>query len=217
VPTVADRREVSLSDPALPPTRQPYHAVLEASGPAAARLERRLVSVVRRAARTSVRTLLRAYRAAGHRPRRAALVVGSVIAPATIANDHIRAHALEGRLFRIVLEEALRSEGLACITVVERQAYALAARVLRRPERTLRREVTDLGRPLAGPWRAEEKTATLGAWMALGAPPTRRGRPGRRLSGMTVERHRSRAPSRLRRTGPLGRREGQDRPIRPHE
>jgi hypothetical protein len=37
-PTVADRREVSLSDPTLPPTRQPYHAVLEASGPAAARL-----------------------------------------------------------------------------------------------------------------------------------------------------------------------------------
>ena len=37
----------------------------------------------------------------------------------------------------------------------------------KRTEAQLRRAVTELGRSLDGPWRADEKTATLAAWMAL--------------------------------------------------
>jgi len=166
-PHVADRRVVELSDPAVPGTRQPYHAVMEATPRTGARLERRLVGLVRRAAKTSVRQLLKHYRGGGYRPVRAALVVGSVIDPAAIANDHIRAHALEGRLFRTALEQALRAEGLRCAIVVERGAYTLGAKSLRRSEHELRRAVTALGRSVPGPWRADEKTASLAAWMAL--------------------------------------------------
>src|SRR5881296_1061867 len=130
-PQVTDRRVVELSDPAVPSTRQPYHAVMEASPRNGAKLARRLTSVVRRAARTSVRRLLKDYRGSGHHPVCAGIVVGSVIDPAVIANDHIRAHALEGRLFRTVLEQALRSEGLECAIVLERAAYAQGAKALR--------------------------------------------------------------------------------------
>ncbi len=166
-PQVTDRRVVELSDPAVPSTRQPYHAVMEASPRTGAKLARRLTSVVRRAARTSVRRLLKDYRGSGHHPVCAGIVVGSVIDPAAIANDHIRAHALEGRLFRTVLEQALRSEGLECAIVLERAAYAQGAKALRQPERVLKRAVTALGRSIQGPWRADEKTAALAAWMAL--------------------------------------------------
>jgi hypothetical protein len=95
------------------------------------------------------------------------LVVGSVIDPATIGNDHIRAHALEGQLFRSALERAARAARLACATYVERTLYDTAATRLRRPTAELKRLVARLGGALDGPWRAEEKAATLAAWMAL--------------------------------------------------
>jgi len=90
-----------------------------------------------------------------------------VIDPARIANDHIRAHALEGRLFRTVLERAVRSFRLPCAVMVERGAYATAADRFKRRENDVKRAVTELGRAIAGPWRADEKTAALAAWMAL--------------------------------------------------
>ncbi|HYT05812.1 MAG TPA: hypothetical protein VEM13_13130 [Gemmatimonadales bacterium] len=166
-PRVADRRTVELSDPAVPTSRQPYHAVMGARARNAKPLEAMLRKVVARVTRTSLGKLLRDYRAAGHAVRRIALVVGSDIDPAKIANDHIRAHALEGRLFRTALEQAARSRGLRCAVVVERSVYLQAAAALRRSERQLKRAVTELGRSLDGPWRADEKTATLAAWMLL--------------------------------------------------
>src|SRR2546430_12780177 len=122
-PGVADRRVVELSAPAVPTSRQPYHAVMDAAPARGAKLERRLRSVVARITRRSVRRLLQEYRRTGHAVRRVALVVGSDIDPARIANDHIRAHALDGRLFRTVLERAGRSFGLPASGLGEREAY----------------------------------------------------------------------------------------------
>ena len=166
-PRALDRRVVELSDPAMPTSRQPYHAVMGAAGAASRRVEERLLRVVTGATERSIRELLERYRDAGHAIRAAALVVGSVIDPARIANDHIRAHALEGALFRTALATALDSQGVPCSVVVEREAYVRAAALLKRTEAQLRRAVTELGRSLDGPWRADEKTATLAAWMAL--------------------------------------------------
>ena len=164
---VADRRVIDLSDPAVPESRQPYHAVMGAPPGGGLRLEKRLVRIVERTTRRSIIALLKDYRRSGHAVRAVGLVVGSLTDPTTIANDHIRAHALEGRLFRTALERAVRSFRLPCSVLVERDAYAQAATVLRRPVGELKRVVTGLGRVLTGPWRADEKVATLAAWMAL--------------------------------------------------
>src|SRR5439155_9096014 len=91
-PRVVDRRVIELSDPAVPTSRQPYHAVMGASRANGAKIEKRLRRVVERVTRQSVRQLLQEYRKTGHPVRRVALVVGSEIDPARIANDHIRAH-----------------------------------------------------------------------------------------------------------------------------
>src|SRR5881227_1968172 len=107
------------------------------------------------------------YRTQGRTVRALALVVGSVIDPASIGNDHIRAHALEGQLFRTALERAAQSARVACATHVERGLYDAAAARLKRTPAELRRVVAQLGRTLEGPWRADEKTATLAAWMVL--------------------------------------------------
>ena len=166
-PRVVDRRAIELSDARVPTSRQPYHAVMEAAPRNAARLERTLRRVVERVTKRSLRGLLSEYRRQGRTVRGVALVVGSVIDPATIGNDHIRAHALEGQLFRAALEGAVRAFRLPCATLVERALYQTAATRLKRSPAALRRTVTELGDALAGPWRADEKAATLAAWLAL--------------------------------------------------
>jgi hypothetical protein len=166
-PRVLDRRAIELSDARVPTSRQPYHAVMAARPGAADQLERRLRRLVERVARRSLGALLKEYRRAGHVVRGVALVVGSVIDPATIGNDHIRAHALEGQLFRTALERAARAARLPCATLVERTLYETAATRLKRSRGALKHAVTGLGHTLAGPWRADEKAATLAAWLAL--------------------------------------------------
>jgi hypothetical protein len=93
--------------------------------------------------------------------------VGSTVDPATISNQHIRAHALEGQLFRMVLQEVLSAQGLSCSVVVERRAFAEAAVALALADSELKRRLANLGRETSGPWRAEQKLAALVAWKAL--------------------------------------------------
>jgi hypothetical protein len=166
-PRVLDRRSIDLCDPETANSRQPYHAVMEAAPKDAAKIEARLCKIVRDAAETSVRLLLADLGTKGHQPKAGGLVVGSNIDPVQIKNEHIRAHAQEGRLFRSALEDALTSHGLKTLLLVEREAYAKAAKHFDRPEGELKRAVAELGRTFGGPWRTDEKTAALAAWMAL--------------------------------------------------
>ncbi len=158
-PRVVDCRVTLLADPDDPETRQPYHAGLDTHESRAAQAVKRLVKAVERFAHRSVAKLITDYRAAGHRVRGAGIVVGSVIDPARIPNDHIRAHAEEGRLFRRVVEEGLRKGRVAVRVMVEKELYVTASR--------LRPRVAALGEHVDGPWRAEQKAAALAAWMVL--------------------------------------------------
>jgi hypothetical protein len=166
-PRVVDRQVLELSDASVPTSRQPYHAVMQARPGDRSALERRLRRLVERITRRSLTQLLARYRRQGRTVRGLALVVGSVIDPASIGNDHIRAHALEGQLFRTALERAARSARLGCATHVERGLYEAAATRLKRTPARLKRLVAELGRAVQGRWRADEKTATLAAWMVL--------------------------------------------------
>jgi hypothetical protein len=166
-PRVLDRRSIDLCDPDVPGSSQPYHAVMGAAAKDAASIEARLCKVVREAAQRSFDALLADAAKAGHHPQAGGLVVGSDIDPARIKNDHIRAHALEGRLFRNALEDALTSHSLPCVVLVEREAYAKAAQCLNRQVVELKRAAAELGRSFGGPWRADEKMAALAAWTSL--------------------------------------------------
>jgi hypothetical protein len=163
---VLDRREIDLCDPVIPQSRQPYHAKMGTLQTDEA-IIKRLRGVVVQAAEQSVSLLLSDCRALGPPVRAAGLVVGSLTDPASISNPHIRAHALEGQLFRTALEEALRTMGLPCAVFVERKIYAEAAKTLNRSEEDLKRLLAGLGREKRGPWRSDEKLAALGAWLTL--------------------------------------------------
>jgi hypothetical protein len=165
-PRVLEIRRVDLCDPNLPESQQPYHARMGQLEEDPIKIERR-TRVVQNAATKSVQVLLAACQANDHVVRAAGLVVGSLIDPATIHQPHIRAHALEGRLFRTVLEAALQNQGLTCRVLIERGIYDRAATALAQSEPDLKWALTRMDRPKGQKWRAEEKLAALAAWMVL--------------------------------------------------
>src|SRR5687768_12698273 len=127
-----------------------------------------------------MKRLLDEYTAAGQTPRDGAVVAGSAIDPVKIANLHMRAHALEGRLYREVIEEGLAAAGIECALLLERDLFARAAERLELREDALKKASTELGRGVAGGWRAENKAAAVAAWVAM-QPARARGRvPGQR-------------------------------------
>jgi hypothetical protein len=161
-PQLCDVQRIDLSDPQLPETQQPYHAAmgkLETDG----RKVNRRVDVVRRMAEKSIATLLASYQKNSYKIRRAALVVGSQIDPGSITNAHIRAHALEGRLFRSVLKQALQAHRIRTDLLIERDAYSQAAVELEQSNETVRRVIQNFGRDKEAPWRAEQKLAAVAA------------------------------------------------------
>jgi hypothetical protein len=167
-PRLRDSRVIDLSDPRFPATRQPYHASMGMLESDSVKLNARL-RIVRRVTKQSVAGLLADCRSTAGRIQRAGLVVGSQIDPELIANPHIRAHALEGQLFRTALVDALRAHGIRCMILTERDAFVTATNLLKKSPAELQRAVKDLGQSAGGPWRAEQKLAALAAWVAMGA------------------------------------------------
>jgi hypothetical protein len=161
-PAVIDSRVIELADPDLAHSRQPYHAGLGTAQTDTAKVAR-LIHGIERFSRRAIAALLDEYRAE-HPVRRAAVVVASLTDPATIANQHMRAHASEGRLFRTVLVDGLEQCGLHVRVVLEREVYELLGKALRRSPSQAKSQVAALGEGV-GRWRTEQKVAAAAAWL----------------------------------------------------
>jgi hypothetical protein len=168
-PQLLEVGSIELCDPRMPETRQPYHAAMGKLETDSRKLNQR-ERIVRTISQQSLTKLLKAYEQKEIRIRRAALVVGSQIDPAEIANPHIRAHALEGRVFRSVVEQTLHAHEICTDVLLERDAYPGVAARLKVSIDDVKRAIEELGRSAAakaGPWRAEQKLAALAALFAL--------------------------------------------------
>src|SRR5262245_33460803 len=164
-PRLIDSRRVEISDPGIPDAKQPYHAGFGTARGSGDELKR-LVSSVKTYGRKSVSSLIRDYQKKAV-VRAAGVVVGSLIDPKTIGNDHIRIHAMEGKLFREVLVDGAERNGVRCSVWRERDLYGLSEKQLKIADTVLRRRLTALGEDVEGGWRAEQKAAALAAWMLL--------------------------------------------------
>ena len=168
-PQLSDVNRIELCDPRFPETRQPYHAAMGKLETDSTKVNQR-ERVVRSISQQSLTRLLKGYQQKGFQIMRAALVVGSQINPANIANPHIRAHALEGRLFRSAVAETLQDHEIRTEVLLERDAYPSVAARLKQSSDDVKRAIQDIGRsaPAKGrPWRAEQKLAALAALFAL--------------------------------------------------
>jgi hypothetical protein len=168
-PRLVKCQAVLLSDPKIPQSKQPCHAALDLPEKEGKALTKKLRKVVATAAKKSVRELLKQAVAGGYGVSGAGLVVGSLVDPGTLHNQHIRAHGLEGQLFRTALEDALGEQEIPWKVLLEKTAYITASSALRKSPTDTKRMIAGLGELREGSWGAEEKLAALAACMALPA------------------------------------------------
>jgi len=143
------RREITLWDPEIPATFQPYHNVMEMPWSEAMIAVRGAVSSVERMAAAALRALIREF------DLRAAGIVGAPERQLEkIGSPHIRAHAAEGVLYRHALEVAARKNELRHRAFVEKSL-------------TIDARTKELGRAAGSPWRADEKLAATAALLML--------------------------------------------------
>lgn len=160
-PVFLHRGRLLLSDPKVPKSSQPYHRGFGRLQKDDAVLER-LSSIVYHAATVSLSSFVKQCRTRGHEPATITLVVGSTIDPERIANEHIRAHASEARLFRVALERAASAVNLPCAITRERDLRAVVG-----PGSGWAATIDNLGRAAGRPWAADEKLAAHAAWTSL--------------------------------------------------
>jgi hypothetical protein len=167
LPRVLDRRIIDLCDPAIPDSRQPWHAAEGKSVKEGVQIVEKLRKLVMEVADKNVSRLIKEYKQEGYKLLGAGVVVGSNVDPFTLKNEHIRAHALEGQLFRLAVCESVADIGLRYRIVVERSALSDASSTLKKPPDYLKRVVSGFRDSVEGSWRSEEKNACLSAWMFL--------------------------------------------------
>ena len=84
-----------------------------------------------------------------------------------IGGAHVRAHAAEGILFRAVLERAAEALHISCRSVREKELSSIAGKELRLSTKQLKGGLADFGCQLGSPWRIDQKSAALAAWLSL--------------------------------------------------
>ena len=166
-PIVLRKFEIRLTVPKIPATFQPYHAVMELPWDESQKAARKSVRAIETVARRELAKLIRLLRSDGFTVTSLGVVGSKDRELSSIGNYHIRAHAAEGILFRRVLEQAAEANGLKAGAFADRELEKIALADLKTSANELRGKLTELGRALPPPWRADEKQAALAAWLML--------------------------------------------------
>jgi hypothetical protein len=166
-PQLNKRTELTLTDPLVPATFQPYHEVMDLSWNESQIKVKPFIRAIEKAAAKALSDLIRDLQSEGLK------VVGVGIAGtpdrdlSKIGNYHIRAHAAEGLLFRQVLEFAAKANKLPHRTFIEKNLQTQAASELGFTVVKLNNYLTSLGRSAGPPWRTDQRVAATAAWLRL--------------------------------------------------
>jgi hypothetical protein len=155
---ILDRCRIEIADPAIPGSRQPFHA---AEGLPFDQAE----TLIRKCRESSLALATAAVGALKDNVERAAILFASgrpLPDLAAILRSHALIHAAEGEFFREILASACEQCGLQVLRIKERDL----------PDNPL---IVELGRSLGPPWRQDEKRASLAAWAALKTVSTGQG------------------------------------------
>jgi hypothetical protein len=169
-PEVIDRRRIQLIDADSPGGVQPYHVARMMDLPKAEGFISNVLDAVNRSALVAVRTFAEAISSKEQAITCCGIILasGRALPPleATL-RSHAMVHTAEGELYRAAIAQAAKHLSWRCVRVPERDLYKLAAKQLRIPEPKLKSRITEMGREVGSPWSADEKCATLVAWLAL--------------------------------------------------
>jgi hypothetical protein len=169
-PEVIDRRRIELIEAGSPGGVQPYHVARTMDLPKAQEFINSVIAAIDRSALIAVRALADAVNGMGQQIRCCGIVLASGRALPSLEatlRSHAMVHTAEGELYRAAIARAAKNLSWRCVRVPERDLYKLAAERLRIPEPKLKLRITKMGRAVGSPWSADEKCATLIAWLAL--------------------------------------------------
>ncbi len=169
-PEVLTRGRVEMADARLAGSKQPYHEVEGLPLKEAERRLDRLGDSAGAMAYEAVRALVEEIGRRGSAPSAAGILDSSGRkgdSLAAILSSHALIHTADGNHFREALAEACRRCGLEVVRVRQRDLAGRAAAALRKSPAQLATTVRELGRPLGAPWGADQKSATLLAWLLL--------------------------------------------------
>ena len=148
------RGEVSLIDPNMPLNEGPYHPFMEMPWSDAQIAVQPVVKAIEKYASVVLRRIIDDMQSRRLRIRGAGVVGSPPRNIEKIGNQHIRAHAAEGILFRRVLELAAKKNKIACTGYSDRDLRVPAM-------------MKEIGRAAGPPWRTDERLAATAAWLAL--------------------------------------------------
>lgn len=171
-PVVTARRRIVIADPAIPGSKQPYHAAEGWPLSKARHYLERCARRTKRLAARGVRDVLHEAQAGGQTLVGCGLLTASgrpMPALEHALSSHAMLHTAEGEFFRRALVEASEACRVRVSRIREKELFAQAAALLRMHAAGLQRRVTRLGRPLGPPWSQDEKRAALVAWIVLAA------------------------------------------------
>ena len=152
--------------------RQPYHTAEKMTLAEAKTFLAQQRSEARKLALAAIRSAQSEVSQQGFQITRAALLLASgrpLPELPKILASHSLIHTADGEFFRESLLHACTRANLPVTKIKDRELLAAASKSLRRNPAALARYINDLGKPLGSPWTADEKFATLAAWLALSA------------------------------------------------
>jgi len=167
-PQLVWRGEISLVDPSVPETSQPYHAVMDLPWTRGSEAAKPFVRAIAAIAAQRIAGIRSDLESRGFALRRVVTVGSHDRILEKIGNPHMRAHAAEGMVFRRVLDEAAETAGLRVETISDRAIREAAVSRLHFANAKIQSTLKKLGAEAGPPWRADEKAAAMGAWIALG-------------------------------------------------
>lgn len=154
------RGEVSLIPDDMSLDTGPYHYVMELPWAEAQKAVKKYTTPIERVANEVVRQLAKEMRARDVGIEGVG-VIGSRSRPLDrIGNEHIRAHAAEGILFRRVLEDAAAKQNLRCVAFTEEEVKEWGSA-------SAKSALKQFGKEAGPPWRTDERLAATAAWIAL--------------------------------------------------
>lgn len=169
-PVVVERRKIQLVKIFSYTYRQPYHTAKAMTPAEGAKFIRGVQAEGQRLGVAALRSLQVDLQAAGLKIARAAVLLASGRAlPGLekILASHALIHTADGELFRESLRAACEQCALPVSAMREKELFAEASNQLGLPAAQLKRRIARLGKSLGPPWTADEKLATLAAWLNL--------------------------------------------------
>ena len=162
-PEFVHRQELTLADEAIPATNQPYHEVMELPWEESVVAVQQTIDAIQKIASACLGKLIRDLQSKNFRVKAIAVVGSADRSLERIGNPHIRAHAAEGILFRRVLEIAAKANHCPCLGFGDELEKTAKTELKGDVKKTLAR----LGKTAGPPWRSDEKSAAIAAWIAL--------------------------------------------------